>query len=163
MCPLTRQHICFFNHLCWAAWLILVLPSTSTSSERSISAMQRLKSYLPRTMGQLGCFEIMILKFLILKNKEDWNCFRPRVWPSTSFARPKSKKGFHSTLYHWQIGRIHIAFPRRLFPLLSRVRKIIRSLTNGTYIPHTGMREVFHLPPHWGFSSLANNSTFPCN
>ena len=41
--------------------LILVVPSTNASSERSFSTMKRLKTYLRSTMGQSRLNHLMVL------------------------------------------------------------------------------------------------------
>ena len=51
----------FFKQVCQLAKLIIVMPSTNAASERSFSAMKRVKSYLRNTMGQARLNHLMIL------------------------------------------------------------------------------------------------------
>ena len=51
----------FFKQVCRLAKLIIVMPSTNAASERSFSAMKRVKSYLRNTMGQARLNHLMIL------------------------------------------------------------------------------------------------------
>ena len=47
--------------MCILAKLIIVMPATNSSSERSFSAMRRVKSYLRSTMSQERLNNLMIL------------------------------------------------------------------------------------------------------
>ena len=51
----------FFSEVCRLAQLILVMPSTNAVSERTFSAMRRLKTYLRSTMAQSRLNHLMIL------------------------------------------------------------------------------------------------------
>ncbi len=59
----------FFKQVCFLASLILVMPATNAASERSFSAMRRLKSYLRSTMGQARLNHVIVLN--IYKEKLD--------------------------------------------------------------------------------------------
>ena len=59
----------FFCQICTLARLILVMPATNAASERSFSAMRRLKTYLRSTMCQSRLNHIMLLN--INKQKID--------------------------------------------------------------------------------------------
>ena len=50
------------SEVCTLASLILVMPATNTVSERSFSALRRLKSYLRSTMTQLRLNNLMVHK-----------------------------------------------------------------------------------------------------
>ena len=54
----VRSH---FNEVMLVLKLILVLPATNTTSERSFSAMKWIKSYLRSTMGQERLNNLMVL------------------------------------------------------------------------------------------------------
>ena len=54
----VRSH---FNEVILVLKLILVLPATNATSERSFSAMKRIKSYLRSTMGQERLNNLMVL------------------------------------------------------------------------------------------------------
>ena len=56
----------FFCEVCRLVQLILVMPATTAMSERSFSAMRRLKTYLRSTMGQSRLNHVMLLNI----NKE---------------------------------------------------------------------------------------------
>ena len=47
-----RERACYLKYVCAILELILVLPSTNAVSERSFSAIRRVKTYLRSTMGQ---------------------------------------------------------------------------------------------------------------
>lgn len=49
------------DQVCRAVQLILVLPATNATSERSFSALRRVKSYLRSTMGQQRLNNLMVL------------------------------------------------------------------------------------------------------
>ena len=51
----------FFCQICTLARLILVMPATNAASERSFSAMRRLKMYLQSTMRQSRLNHVMLL------------------------------------------------------------------------------------------------------
>lgn len=51
----------FYSEVCCLARLILVMPSTNAVSERSFSAMRRLKTYLRSTMRQTRLNHILLL------------------------------------------------------------------------------------------------------
>ena len=51
----------FYSQVCILVRLILVMPATNAVSERSFSAMRRLKSYLRSTMTQSRLNHLMIL------------------------------------------------------------------------------------------------------
>lgn len=42
----------FYSEVCTLARIIMVMPETNATNERSFSAMRRIKSYLKSTMGQ---------------------------------------------------------------------------------------------------------------
>ena len=56
----TGQRL-IFNEVISVMKLILVMPATNACSERSFSAMRRLKTYLRSTMGQSRLNHLMIL------------------------------------------------------------------------------------------------------
>ena len=58
---LSNDQRAFFKQLCWIVRLILVVPSTNASSERSFSTMKRLKTYLRSTMGRSRLNHLMVL------------------------------------------------------------------------------------------------------
>ena len=58
---LSKGQRVFYKQVCWIARLILVLPSTNAASERSFSAMKRVKTYLRSTMSQPRLNHIMTL------------------------------------------------------------------------------------------------------
>ena len=58
---LSKGQRAFFKQICWIVCLILVMPSTNASSERSFSAMKRLKTYLRSKMGQSRLNHLMVL------------------------------------------------------------------------------------------------------
>ena len=58
---LSEGQRAFFSQVCIIARLLLVLPSTNAVSERSFSAMRRLKTYLRSTMGQARLNHLMLL------------------------------------------------------------------------------------------------------
>ena len=58
---LSNGQRAFFKQVCWIVRLILVVPSTNASSERSFSTMKRLKTYLRSTMGQSRLNHLMVL------------------------------------------------------------------------------------------------------
>ena len=49
------------SQVCLAVQLILVMPATNATSERSFSALCRVKSYLRSTMGQQRLNNLMVL------------------------------------------------------------------------------------------------------
>ena len=51
----------FYSEVCKVARLLMVMPATNATSERSFSVMRRLKSYLRSTMGQSRLNHIMLL------------------------------------------------------------------------------------------------------
>ena len=51
----------FFSEVCRLARLILVMPATNAVSERSFSAMRRLKTYLRSTMRQNRLNHLLLL------------------------------------------------------------------------------------------------------
>ncbi len=51
----------FFSEVCYLVRLILVMPATNAISERSFSAMRRLKTYLRSSMGQKRLNHLMLL------------------------------------------------------------------------------------------------------
>jgi hypothetical protein len=51
----------YFRQVCHIAALIKVMPATNAASERSFSAMRRIKSYLRSTMGQARLNHLMTL------------------------------------------------------------------------------------------------------
>ena len=53
-----RSH---FSEVILVLKLILVLPATNATSDRSFSAMKRIKSYLRSTMGQERLNNLMVL------------------------------------------------------------------------------------------------------
>lgn len=58
---LSKGQRAFFKQVCWIVRLILVMPSTNASSERSFSTMKRLKTYLRSSMGQSRLNHLMVL------------------------------------------------------------------------------------------------------
>ena len=60
MSPTQKE---FFSEICTLAYLILVMPATNAASERSFSAMRRLKTYLWSTMCQSRLNRIMLLNY----------------------------------------------------------------------------------------------------
>ena len=66
MTPAQRS---FFSEICRLLRLILIMPATNAASERSFSAIRRLKTYLRSTMAQSRLNHIMILS--INKEKAD--------------------------------------------------------------------------------------------
>ena len=50
----------FYRQICWIARLILVMPSTNAASERSFSAMRRLKTYLRSTMSDARLNHVIV-------------------------------------------------------------------------------------------------------
>ena len=58
---LSLAHKSFFSEVCRLAHLILVMPATNAVSERSFSAMRRLKTYLRSTMSQSRLNHVMLL------------------------------------------------------------------------------------------------------
>lgn len=58
---LSDEHREFYSELCTIARLLLVLPATNAISERSFSAMRRIKSYLRSTMLQGRLNHLMFL------------------------------------------------------------------------------------------------------
>ena len=63
-----RQRI-FFSEVCTVLQLILVMPATNASSERSFSALRRLKTYLRATMLQERLNNLLVLH--VRKDKTD--------------------------------------------------------------------------------------------
>jgi hypothetical protein len=51
----------FYSEVCKVARLLMVMPATNATSERSFSVMRRLKSYLRSTMGQSRLNHTMLL------------------------------------------------------------------------------------------------------
>ena len=51
----------FFKQVCFLVRLVLVMPATNATSERSFSVMRRLKSYLRSTMSQPRLNHLMVL------------------------------------------------------------------------------------------------------
>ena len=51
----------FLKQVCFVARLILVMPATNASSERSFSVMRRLKNYLRSTMSQPRLHHLVVL------------------------------------------------------------------------------------------------------
>ena len=49
------------SQVCRVVQLILVMPATNATSERSFSALRRVKSYLRSTMGQQRLNNLMVL------------------------------------------------------------------------------------------------------
>ena len=49
------------DQVCRAVQLILVMPATNATSERSFSALRRVKGYLRSTMGQQRLNNLMVL------------------------------------------------------------------------------------------------------
>ena len=64
----TAQRVCF-SQVFVLAKLLLVMPATNASSERSFSALRRVKTYLRSTMTQLRLNNLMVLH--IHKDKTD--------------------------------------------------------------------------------------------
>ena len=62
-----QQH--FLSQLCKLLRLVLVMPATNATSERSFSALRRIKTYLRSTMTQARLNHIMIMN--IHKNLTD--------------------------------------------------------------------------------------------
>ena len=58
---LSLGHKSFFTEVCLLAHLILFMPATNAVSERSFSAMRRLKTYLRSTMSQSRLNHVMLL------------------------------------------------------------------------------------------------------
>ena len=58
---LSQAQKFFFSEVCRLAQLILVMPATNAVSERSFSAMRRLKTYLRSTMSQSRLNHVMLL------------------------------------------------------------------------------------------------------
>ena len=58
---LTSSTRTLFSEVVTLMQLVLVLPATNASSERSFSAMRRVKNYLRSTMGQQRFNHLMIL------------------------------------------------------------------------------------------------------
>ena len=58
---LSQAQKSFFSEVCRLAHLILVMPATNAVSERSFSAMRRLKTYLRSTMCQSRLNHVMLL------------------------------------------------------------------------------------------------------
>ena len=58
---MTAVQRSFFSEVCSLIHLVLVMPATNTVSDRSLSAMRRLKTYLRRTMVQSCLNRIMLL------------------------------------------------------------------------------------------------------
>ena len=58
---LPAGHRAFYKQVYKLAKLILVMPATNAASERSFSAMKRVKSYLRSTMGQARLNHLMTL------------------------------------------------------------------------------------------------------
>ena len=63
---LSKGQRAFFKQVCWIVRLIVLMPATNASSERSFSTMKRLKTYLRSTMGQTRLNHLMILNIEIL-------------------------------------------------------------------------------------------------
>jgi len=51
----------FYSQVCILVRLILVMPATNATSERSFSALRRIKSYLRTTMSQQRLNNLMVL------------------------------------------------------------------------------------------------------
>ena len=66
---LSSAHKEFYSEVCTIARLILVMPATNATSERSFSAMRRVKTYLRSTMHQQRLNHLMFLS--IHKDKLD--------------------------------------------------------------------------------------------
>ena len=58
---LSEGQRAFFRQVCFVARLILVMPATNASSERTFSTMRRIKSYLRSSMGQARLNHLMVL------------------------------------------------------------------------------------------------------
>ena len=57
---LSKGQKSFYRQICWIARLILVMPSTNAASERSLSAMKRLKTCLRSTMSDAKLNHVMV-------------------------------------------------------------------------------------------------------
>ncbi len=58
---LTSSERTFLNEVVIVSKLLLVMPATNASSERSFSAMKRVKNYLRSTMGRERLNSLMML------------------------------------------------------------------------------------------------------
>ena len=58
---LSEGQRAFFRQVCFVARLILVMPATNASSERTFSTMRRIKSYLRSSMAQARLNHLMVL------------------------------------------------------------------------------------------------------
>ena len=58
---LSTSQRSLLSEVCLLLQLILVLPATNATSERSFSALRRVKSYLRNTMGQKRLNSLMVL------------------------------------------------------------------------------------------------------
>ena len=59
------------SQVCKLASLILVMPATNSTSERSFSALRRVKNYLRSTMTQVRLNSIMTLNVRVHKERTD--------------------------------------------------------------------------------------------
>ena len=69
---LSHAQRSLLTEVCTLASLILVMPATNAASERSFSALRRLKSYLRATMTQTRLNNVLVLH--VHKNLTDQLC-----------------------------------------------------------------------------------------
>ena len=60
-CTLTESQKLLLSEVCKVVKLILIMPASNATSERSFSALRRVKSYLRSTMGQQRLNNLMVL------------------------------------------------------------------------------------------------------
>lgn len=60
-CSLTKTQRDLLCQVCTVLKLVLIMPATNATSERSFSALRRVKTYLRNTMGQERLNHLMVL------------------------------------------------------------------------------------------------------
>ena len=59
---LTAAQKQLLSEVCTVMKLILAMPATNATSERTFSALRRIKSYLRSTMSQVRLYHLMVLQ-----------------------------------------------------------------------------------------------------
>ena len=74
---LSQSQAALIDHVCNLMRLILVMPATNATSERSFSALRRVKRYLRSTMLQERLNYLMLLH--VHKDRTDMLCLKSAV------------------------------------------------------------------------------------
>ena len=64
---LTPTQLHLVDMVCWTFQLLIIMPATNATSERSFSALIRIKTYLRSTMSQARLNHLMVLHY-----HQDW-------------------------------------------------------------------------------------------